>query len=425
MTTTDVIVIGGGFAGVTAARDLRLAGRSVLLLEARDRLGGRTWMRRFAGTTQELDFGGTWILTDEHPDVMAELDRYGIGTQATPAPEWFVNRLGGEELRERALPSAELAPVEAALQAAVDGEGTVADVLAGVPATARARAWAAAYMRYLFGADPTEVGAAAMGRADDVSLGDPDHYAHKIQGGTRHLLEAMAAEADAPLRLGCDVTAVEQDDAGVRVRTAAGETLEARTAIVALPVNTWERVAFSPPLAPAKQAAARDRHVGHSVKVWAVVEGVPGVVRCLASDGPIAYLRTERALPGGRSLLVGFGPERSFDPADAGAVGDAVRRLLPDATVVAADGHDWNRDPYALGTWFIPAPGQSSAALAEAEGRLLFAGGDVAGGTAGTIEGAITTGRAAAAAALALLDQAPSETAPAMAPVSPLPGGPA
>ena len=41
--TYDVIVIGAGFAGVTAARDLASAGRSVLVLEARDRLGGRTW----------------------------------------------------------------------------------------------------------------------------------------------------------------------------------------------------------------------------------------------------------------------------------------------------------------------------------------------------------------------------------------------
>ena len=46
----DVIVIGGGFAGLVAARDLRAAGRSVVLLEARDRLGGRTWYRQMPGT---------------------------------------------------------------------------------------------------------------------------------------------------------------------------------------------------------------------------------------------------------------------------------------------------------------------------------------------------------------------------------------
>ena len=45
----DVIVVGGGFAGLRAARDLADAGRDVVLLEARDRLGGRTWTRPFAG----------------------------------------------------------------------------------------------------------------------------------------------------------------------------------------------------------------------------------------------------------------------------------------------------------------------------------------------------------------------------------------
>jgi hypothetical protein len=168
-------------------------------------------------------------------------------------------------------------------------------------------------------------------------------------------------------------------------------------------VNVWDRVDFSPPLSPAKEAVALEHHVGHSVKVWAIAEGVPGIVRCLASDGPIAYLRTERRLPGGRSLLVGFGPDRAFDPTDRAAVDAAVRRLLPDATVLACDGHDWNEDPDAMGTWFAAAPGQSAAALGEDEGRLLFAGADVSPDAAGTIEGAIMTGRAAAERALALL----------------------
>jgi monoamine oxidase len=55
----DVIVVGGGFAGVTAARECALRGRDVLLLEARDRLGGRTWSKSWAGTRIEL--GGAWV----------------------------------------------------------------------------------------------------------------------------------------------------------------------------------------------------------------------------------------------------------------------------------------------------------------------------------------------------------------------------
>ncbi len=55
----DVIVVGGGFAGVTAAREAALRGRSVLLLEGRERLGGRTWTAEWHGHATE--YGGAWV----------------------------------------------------------------------------------------------------------------------------------------------------------------------------------------------------------------------------------------------------------------------------------------------------------------------------------------------------------------------------
>ncbi len=70
----DVIVIGGGFAGVTAARELRHAGLRTLILEARNRLGGRTFTTRVGGEVFEL--GGTWIHSTQ-PSVFAEASRYG------------------------------------------------------------------------------------------------------------------------------------------------------------------------------------------------------------------------------------------------------------------------------------------------------------------------------------------------------------
>jgi|GEM_PF-2758195 NADPH-dependent 2,4-dienoyl-CoA reductase/sulfur reductase-like enzyme len=55
----DTIVIGGGFAGVSASRDLSWRGKKTLLLEAKSRLGGRAWTTRFSG--HDVDIGGTWI----------------------------------------------------------------------------------------------------------------------------------------------------------------------------------------------------------------------------------------------------------------------------------------------------------------------------------------------------------------------------
>src|SRR5580698_2321230 len=69
---TDVIVIGGGFAGVTAAREAALRGRTVQLLEARDRLGGRTWSSTWEG--HSIEYGGAWVHW-HHPHTFPGLTR--------------------------------------------------------------------------------------------------------------------------------------------------------------------------------------------------------------------------------------------------------------------------------------------------------------------------------------------------------------
>jgi len=91
----DVIVVGGGFAGVTAAREVALAGRSPLLLEAKDRLGGRTWTADWHG--QEVEYGGGWVHWHQ-PHTWSELTRGGIGVELSDAEastHWWV----GDERR--------------------------------------------------------------------------------------------------------------------------------------------------------------------------------------------------------------------------------------------------------------------------------------------------------------------------------------
>lgn len=78
---STVIVIGGGFCGVTAARELRGRGHKVVLLEARNRLGGRTFTADFAG--EPADLGGTWVHWLQ-PHVWSEIQRYGMKLKETP-----------------------------------------------------------------------------------------------------------------------------------------------------------------------------------------------------------------------------------------------------------------------------------------------------------------------------------------------------
>ena len=79
----DAIVVGGGLAGLRAARDLIADGRAVTLLEARDRVGGRALTARLGDRTVEL--GGSWF-TPEHHEVIAELERYGLAVRDFPLP---------------------------------------------------------------------------------------------------------------------------------------------------------------------------------------------------------------------------------------------------------------------------------------------------------------------------------------------------
>ena len=97
---------------------------------------------------------------------------------------------------------------------------------------------------------------------------------------------------------------------------------------------------------------------------------------------------------------MGFSVQDRVDLSDRDAAGRAVNAHLPDATVVTTDGHDWVTDPYSKGTWLAVPPGWFSDGTFEAleapEGRLAFAGSDIASEGAGWIEGAIGSGRAAA-----------------------------
>jgi phytoene dehydrogenase-like protein len=74
-TLYDVIVIGAGYTGLTAARDLATTGHEVLLVEARDRIGGRTWSSNLGGYPFEM--GGTWVHWFQ-PFVYREIARYGM-----------------------------------------------------------------------------------------------------------------------------------------------------------------------------------------------------------------------------------------------------------------------------------------------------------------------------------------------------------
>jgi monoamine oxidase len=422
--THEMIVIGGGFAGIAASRELSQAGHEVLILEARDRLGGRTWYKHVDELGQSLELGGTWVHWTQ-PCVFAEVLRYGLELKESlgaARPEVFIFRTG-EELRtmafEDGFPLLDSAiqrfchdiaevlpePYQPLKSAAVNDIDQLSvqqrldelhlssqdrDLLSGMWGVASsARCESSGLLTilrwYALSCNHTDTMFDAIAR-------------YKIKTGTRSLIDAMAADAAADIRLSTPVSCVEQVPGGVRVETRTGDVFGAEAAIVTAPLNTLRAIDFRPGLSEAKEAVIAEGQASRGLKAWVRVQGdLPDALMALSPDTEaLQYAHTEEILPDGQ-LLVTFGCDA--DALDVNSVDDmdgAVRRLLGDDTkVVATTGTNWLADEFSRGTWPILRPRQATRYLRELqtpEGRVYFAGSETANGWNGFIDGAIESG---------------------------------
>ena len=411
----DVIIVGAGMAGLAAARALAEAGRSVLLLEAADRVGGR-------------------ILTLRHGREVIELGAEFV--HGRPAAFWALIEEAGLETFERV---GDFLRLENGALVAEENDDRE-DVLEGLKTYAGAdcsfaeyiarlelEPWqceaATGYVEGFNAADAAEASVLALGRqqvAEDAAEGD--RVWHIREGYDRlpaYLLERARA-AGAELRLKHRVEAIEWSAGRVDVRCDGGLTTKATRVIVTLPLGILEagQVRFDP-VPEGIAAAAANLRMGQAMRFTAIFnerlwpEGMsflltPGLTPSVWwTAHPSASLSLTGWLGGPRSAaLLGKSSAELMQavlPALAAALAQPEARVK--AALVSLHTHDWRADPHARGayTW-VPVGGlKASALMSEPLGNTLYFAGEHTDTTGhwGTVHAAYGSGLRAAAQVLA------------------------
>jgi monoamine oxidase len=401
-----IVVIGGGSAGIAAARALHDDGRDVLLLEAGDRLGGRAHTVPLTLSTGQVrvDHGCGWLHSARRNPwtTIAETSGFHIDRSS---PGW------GEQWRNLGYPPHEqeafgqaYARFERHARAAVTGPDRPLSEL--VEPADPFRATLDAMSGYISGAplDRVSLHDWAAYEADASN----DNWA--VREGYGSLIASHAAGV--PVRLSTPVTRIDHRGLTVRVVTTAG-AIEADRVIVAVPTTVLARgeITFDPPL-PAKQDAAAALPLGLADKSFLAVDDTPWPPHSHLIGNPHAAVTgSYRLSPFGWPMIEAFYGGLAAEALDekgaaaAFAIDELVKLLGSDfrRRLHPLGATRWRQQPYIAGSYSYAVPGRADArsVLAETvDGRLFFAGEACHATDFTTAHGAYETGLAAAHAIL-------------------------
>jgi len=395
-----VVVVGAGFAGLAAADALARGGAEVVVLEARERVGGRVWSRELEdGSVVEM--GAEFILA-ENTTVQQTAARLGLPL-LDKGMSYGRRELRGAEPFEPEELDAAVAEIERAT-AAGEGEGLSARELVDrleIPAAIRE---ALAARTEVSSAAPADVvGSAALGMVAHID----DFPAPSVSGGNQRIALELASGLAAPVRLGEPARSIAWADESVTVRTEGGE-IEADRCVVAVPASVIGEIAFEPGLPEPLAGALAAVSYGHAAKLFvplrepappSAVLSVPGRYWVWTANGasgevqPVACCFAGSA-PALERLAVSSGPE-------VWATSLADLRPDLDLDVGGASISTWDDDPWIRAAYSVWVSEDVASVLAARHGPLSFAGEHTAGVWHGLMEGALRSGERAAEQTLA------------------------
>lgn len=438
MKQADVIVVGAGLSGLKAALELTRQGISVIVLEAKDRVGGRTKRGEAAGRV--VDLGGQWIGAG-HSELLAQAGEFGITTYKQYETGKTVMQLLGKVVQfEGNVPKMSvLALIELAmLQRRWDRE--MKTIPADAPWTApRAKDWdgqtleswivknlrtkearefARIVPRGAWAADASQVSylwfldalrsAGGLEYFMSVKNGALDE---KFVGGMHQVSARMAGILGESVILNTPVKKIAQDDNGVRVETDK-EIYSARRVIVAAPPGPIARIEFEPHLPAARDALHQRMPMGTIIKV-AIAYKEPfwrqlGFSGQVATDDDTLGIVMDDAADYGPPILLCFPEGRHATEMSAMSKDERTMRVVASlvkffgpraADYIGYDDNDWQTEPFTHGYVGHMPPGVMTRfghALREPCGRIHWAGTETATEWAGYLEGALRSGIRAA-----------------------------
>jgi monoamine oxidase len=415
-----VCVIGAGFAGLAAAVALADGGLEPVVLEARDRVGGRVHSRRLAnGAVVEL---GAEFVEHDHATLVATAGRLGLAMAPTGMAYGDREPRGGLGT-DRAAVLAEVDRLKGLLAVGAvgpagtgDGRGgaglvdprrSVASVLAGLPLDPGARQAIAARLQVSAAQPVEELSAAVLGHAGS-SFSTRESL--RVAGGNQGIALGLAERLGQAVHLGVPVRAVSWSARGVRV-AAGGAEVEAGACLVAVPASVIGGIRFDPPLPAWKTDALERVAYGHAAKLFVPLRQVPPPSAVLSVPGHY-WTWTARGAGGAvQPVVSAFAGSAPALAALEVAAGPATWRqhlaaLRPDLAL--DDGEllsTWDDDPWVQAAYSTRTPAfdpGDPALLARPVGPLHFAGEHTAGPWSGLMEGALRSGHRAAAELLAV-----------------------
>jgi monoamine oxidase len=411
----DVIVIGGGAAGLAATRDLSAAGLDVLLLEARERLGGRVHTLHEAAVAMPIELGAEFV-HGEAEEVFRLVPGTPVLIDRLPDIHWWSER---GKLRERPDFWQRIETI-LARAAKTRRDMTFAEFLRGARLPAADRKLAARFVEGYHAADLEKVSSHSLASNDSEQEENDnpqfrivtgyDSLLNVIRGGFRH--EKVEVRTSTPATR----IAWRRGEVEVSARTRLGteETYRARAAVVTLPAGVLRSDAISWDRRPRGLAAVVEKlEMGNVCKIvfrfrerfWA-----PEInfVHASGPDFPTWWSHAPATLPLFTAWTGGPPAARLLDIDEVQRVDRALASLSKMLAVPRPriddllDGwwtHDWRNDPFSRGAYSYVIAGGSGARKRLAtpiEGTLFFAGEAAEKSQSGTVAGAIASGRQAA-----------------------------